>query len=111
MLIGDRGSIASMLPSGRKFWRKQVAGATFAGAFSRDLTARGQPLPPTVSLRELVSGGYIAAADLRAFDGMDVTISLTADEARPREIFDSSSYAGRESGCVAGRWQCPGIAR
>ncbi len=86
MLIGDRGSIASMLPSGRKFWRKQVAGATFAGAFSRDLTARGQPLPPTVSLRELVSGGYIAAADLRAFDGMDVTISLTADEARPQEI-------------------------
>ncbi|HPC51605.1 MAG TPA: hypothetical protein PLV05_00720 [Verrucomicrobiota bacterium] len=57
-----------------------------AGVFSRDLTARGQPLPPTVSRRELVSGGYIAAANLRAFDGMDVTISLTADEARPQEI-------------------------
>jgi len=57
-----------------------------AGAFSRDLIACGQPLPPTVSLRELVSGAYIAAGDLRAFDGMDVPISLTAGEARPREI-------------------------
>jgi len=55
-------------------------------AFSRDLTARGQRRPATVSLRELVSGGYIAASDVRAFDGMDVTISLTADETRPQEI-------------------------
>src|SRR5919108_6464810 len=53
-------------------------------AFSRDLTARGQPLPSSVSLRELVSGGYIAASDGRAFDGMDVTISLTADKTRPQ---------------------------
>lgn len=55
-------------------------------AFTRDLTARGQSLPAAVSLRELVSGGYIAANDVRAFDGMDVTISLTADETRPQEI-------------------------
>jgi hypothetical protein len=54
--------------------------------FSRDLTARGQPLPATVSLRELVGSGYIAASDVRAFDGMDVMISLTADESQPQEV-------------------------
>ncbi len=55
-------------------------------AYVRDLATRGQPLPDTVSLRELVSGGYVAAQDLRAFDGLDVTLSLTVDEAHPQEI-------------------------
>ena len=55
-------------------------------ALSSDLTVRGQPFPATVSLRELVGGGYIAAGDVRAFDGMDVTISLTANETHPQEI-------------------------
>jgi hypothetical protein len=55
-------------------------------AFSRDQAARGQPLPASVSLRQLVSGGYIATNDVHAFDGMDVTISLTED-AYPQSIF------------------------
>src|SRR5262249_55665590 len=55
-------------------------------AFSRDQPAHGRALPASVSLRELVKGGYVAADDVRAFDGMDVTISLTADETRPQEI-------------------------
>lgn len=55
-------------------------------AFSKDLTSRGQPLPATVSLRELIRGGYIAASDVRAFEGMDVTISLKANETKPQEI-------------------------
>ncbi len=55
-------------------------------AFAHDLTAKGRPLPATVSLRELVSGGYIAAGDVHAFDGMEVTISLHADEADPQDI-------------------------
>jgi len=77
-------------------------------AFTRDLTARGQSLPAAVSLRELVSGGYIAANDVRAFDGMDVTISLTADETRPQEILirvrmpDGSMTAVLADGSVQG---------
>lgn len=39
-----------------------------------------------MSLRELVRGGYVAANDVRAFDGMDVIISLAADETRPQDI-------------------------
>src|SRR5262249_8774985 len=55
-------------------------------AFSRDHAARGQQLPSTVSLRELVVGHYLGAADVRAFDGMEVSFSLTADESRPQQI-------------------------
>jgi hypothetical protein len=55
-------------------------------AFAHDLTAKGQPLPATVSLRQLVSGGYIAARDDVAFKGMEVTISLHADEADPQAV-------------------------
>ena len=55
-------------------------------AFSHDCTARGKTLPGVVSLRELVSGGYISSADVSAFDGMDVTISLNANESDPQTI-------------------------
>ena len=55
-------------------------------AFSRDKTEAGQALPASVSLRELISGGYIAASEVRAFDGMEVTLSLTADETKPQNI-------------------------
>ena len=54
-------------------------------AFSRDLVARGEKLPSTVSLGELVSRNYIAGSDVRAFDGMDVTISLSTDDHHPQE--------------------------
>ena len=56
-----------------------------AHAFSRDQVARGNPVPVSVSLRELVSGGYIATNDVRAFDGMEVTISLV-NEADPQAV-------------------------
>jgi hypothetical protein len=77
-------------------------------AFSHDLMARAQPLPATVDLRALVSGGYISASDVRAFDGMEVTISLKADEANPQEILmrvrlpDGSLTALMADGSVQG---------
>jgi len=77
-------------------------------AFSHDLTARGQPLPDAVSLRELVSGGYIAASDVHAFDGIDVTISLKVDETAPQDIVilarlpDGSATAMMVDGSVQG---------
>jgi hypothetical protein len=59
-------------------------------AFARDRAGRGQPLPASISLRDLVSGGYIATNDVHAFDGMDVTISLAASlaalDADPQSI-------------------------
>jgi hypothetical protein len=55
-------------------------------AFSREHVKGGQPLPATVSLRDLIARHYLTAADVRAFDGMEVTFSLTADETRPQQI-------------------------
>jgi uncharacterized protein YpmB len=75
-------------------------------AFSRDRAARGQPLPVSVSLQELVSGGYIATNDVRAFDGMDVTISLNASDAYPQSILihvrmpDGTQIAAMADGSV-----------
>ncbi len=53
-------------------------------AYTRDLAARGQVLPPTVTLRELLAGGYIATNDVRAFEGMEVTISTAPDPTDPQ---------------------------
>ncbi len=75
-------------------------------AFARDLTTRGQPLPGTVSLQDLVSGGCIVAHDVRAFDGMEVALSLAVDEAHPQQILirvrlpDGSVIASRADGSV-----------
>jgi hypothetical protein len=60
-------------------------------AFSQDLARKGQPLPTTVSLRELVSRGYLRADDVRAFEGMEVTIWLRVDETEPEGVVMSAT--------------------
>ena len=81
-----------MVVTARYFERKQPAfenGPKLISAlqaFVGDLAARKEPIPQTVSLRELIRCGYIAPNDVHAFDGMELTISLTADETRPQEI-------------------------
>jgi len=55
-------------------------------AFSGDHAARGHQLPSAVSLRELVAGHYLSTADVRGFDGVEVTFSLTTEESRPQQI-------------------------
>jgi prepilin-type processing-associated H-X9-DG protein len=52
-------------------------------AYSRDLTNKGQAVPATVALNELVSRGYISSNSVRAFEGMEVTIWLNVDDAYP----------------------------
>ena len=75
-------------------------------AFARDRRVRGQPLPAYVSLRDLIGGGYVAPANVRAFDGMEVSISLTAREDHPSHIMilarlpDGSATALLEDGSV-----------
>jgi hypothetical protein len=55
-------------------------------AFSRDQTTHGRPLPPEVSLEELLGAGYLTANDVQAFDGMRVTFSTRYDDNEPRRI-------------------------
>jgi hypothetical protein len=61
-----------------------------AQAFARDHQAGEQPLPPTVSLRELLESGYLEATEVRAFEGMEVEISLTADAEELQQILVSA---------------------
>jgi hypothetical protein len=59
-------------------------------AFARDHETLGKPLPTSVTIRELVDGGYLKATDVRVFEGMEVSLSFTADGTRPQEIMFSA---------------------
>ena len=50
-----------------------------AQTFSRDKVAHGEPLPASVSIRDLLASKYISTEDLREFDGMDVTVYPTTN--------------------------------
>ena len=47
-------------------------------AFSRDRFIHGLKMPPSVSLNDLVVGGYLSTNEIRAFEGIEVTISTEA---------------------------------
>ena len=55
-------------------------------SYSRDQVLQGKPLPRTVTLQDLVSGGYIPPDKLQAFDGMDVTVYPTVSDATPKAV-------------------------
>ncbi len=75
-------------------------------AYSRDQQVRGHPVPPFVSLSELISRGYLATNDVRAFEGMDVTFQLAVDDSRPRNVLirvrwpDGTAFEALEDGSV-----------
>jgi hypothetical protein len=52
-------------------------------AFSRDRFLHGNKLPSSVSLKELVDGGYLTPNDVRAFEGIEVTFSNVATNQDP----------------------------
>ena len=55
-------------------------------SFSRDQTAGGWPLPPEISLQELLRGGYLTTNDVGGLAGMEVTFNTKADEGAPQTI-------------------------
>ena len=61
-----------------------------AQAFVRDHQAGEQPLPPTVSLRELLEAGYLEANEVRAFEGMEIEISLATEAGNLQQILVSA---------------------
>ena len=54
--------------------------------FSSEKGAAGVPLPQQISIRELVSLGYLEKQDVRGFEGMDVVISLDVDETHAEQV-------------------------
>jgi hypothetical protein len=47
---------------------------------------KGAGVSDTVSLRELVSGGFLSPDEAAPFNGMDVTFAAGVDEGRPQQI-------------------------
>jgi hypothetical protein len=57
-----------------------------AQAFKLALVAKGQPVPPTVSLADLTREGFYSQSQAAAFDGYEVRVSFTADDRRPQDV-------------------------
>jgi len=63
--------------------------ATAVQAFSRDRKSGAGDLTNTVSLKELLSGGYVQPADVRGLEGKNVTVSLAVGKATPSMVWIS----------------------
>jgi len=74
-------------------------------SYSRDFVSRGQRLPSSVTFRDLVNGGYISAKEVRAFNGMKVTMYPTVST-DPRTVLvrvrmpDGAQYVTTVDGSV-----------
>lgn len=90
--------LSSIIPNLRDHseWKKTVRALqdlpkdsvdTAVAAFARDRKATNSFVPTIVSLRELVSGGYLRAEDIRGLEAKEVTVSLTAGETTPSEVW------------------------
>ena len=50
------------------------------------MIAHRQPIPKTVSLNELLTGGYLKPADVAPFQGLDAVLELTSDASNPQTV-------------------------
>jgi hypothetical protein len=55
-------------------------------AYSSKMKSQNQTLPPSVSLQELITKGFLKHEDVSAFDGMEVTVYLAVDETTPQAV-------------------------
>ena len=55
-------------------------------SYVRDHASRGQPLPASVTLQDLLSGGYVTTDEVRSLAGADVVFYPTVTEATPQAI-------------------------
>ncbi len=57
-----------------------------AQGYTRGLKAQGLPIPPTVTLEELLEHKLLAPADVSGLKGANVTVSLTANVNDPQAV-------------------------
>jgi hypothetical protein len=55
-------------------------------AYSRDRFIHGRRIPSSVSLNDLVAGGYLTTNDVRAFEGIEVTITTSANDTNSQNV-------------------------
>jgi hypothetical protein len=76
-------------------------------SYVHDHVSRGQPLPASLTLRDLVSSGYISADEIRSLGEADVTFYPTVTGADPAAILvrmrlpDGGQIAAFTDGSVA----------
>jgi hypothetical protein len=73
---------------------------TAARHFRADLERQHQAVPESVNLRELLSRGFLTAADAKEFEGLQVTVSLRGDVERPNEALMRVQFPNGDE-CVA----------
>jgi hypothetical protein len=54
--------------------------------YSHDQVSHGRPLPSSVTLQDLVGGGYVSTNEVRDLDGADVTFYPTVSESDPQAV-------------------------
>ncbi len=57
-----------------------------AKSYAAGLTTQGVPIPASVSLKVLIDRGLLSEADVSGFAGLEVSVSLSANESRPQEV-------------------------
>jgi hypothetical protein len=79
--------------------QKLMTGLT---AYSRDVQARGEKLPLSVSAEELVSGGWVKKEDLGSLQEMHLIFSLPANETHPSQVLIRGRSASGQEYAVLG---------
>jgi hypothetical protein len=59
---------------------------TAAQTYSRQFKAGGAPVPPSVSLEELISKGLLKREDVSGFEGIEVTVYLMVNKNQPQSV-------------------------
>lgn len=57
-----------------------------ARAYTRDLQARKQPVPKSVTLEDLAAGHFLKPEEIAVFRGMNATVTLTSTESAPQTV-------------------------
>src|SRR5581483_487864 len=54
-----------------------------AHRYTGELRSKGAPVPPSVQLEELIGKGFLKREDVSGFNGIEVSVYLTADTNQP----------------------------
>jgi hypothetical protein len=94
MTIAITGAVGIMVAAGLVYLlvvSKDTAGrfngaaiVAAARAYTKDLEARRQPIPPSVTLDELVASHFLKPEDAAAFRGLKATVMLTSADRGPK---------------------------
>jgi hypothetical protein len=81
------GLIYLLIPSGPAVGKFDGVKIVAAGhAYTRSLEAKKLPIPNTVSLKDLVAGGFLKPEDIAPFKDLDASLVLTYNKSNPDKV-------------------------